>query len=129
RSRYSDGLNAIERRERDMGLLDRFRGPPSKDKFARMILTAIRTAGEKDPIHYDPEQFQLRQDGEIKCVMNLGNAYQEYAAASKDKRPLILHNVVRLWFTHRRETPTEFEDVKPDLLPGVRSRSYYELTA
>src|SRR5437016_3952956 len=102
-----------------MGLLDQFSGPPSKDKFAQMVMDAIRQAGEQQPVRYDPDQFQLRQEGEQKGIMNLGNAYNEYCAAPASRREVIFKNLVRGWFAYRRETPDEFEDVKPDLLPTV----------
>jgi hypothetical protein len=93
-----------------------------------MMLDAIRKAGEKSPIHYDPESFVLRQEAEAKGVMYLGNVYKEYCAAGDEQKQILLKNFVRTWFSHRREPPTDFEDVKPDLLPGVRARCYFEIT-
>jgi hypothetical protein len=110
-----------------MGFLDRFFGQPTKDKFARMMLDAIRKAGEKDPVHYDPESFRLYREGETKNEMNLSNAYREYCAATAVQKPLLFKNLVRTWFSYRREIPKEFEDVRHDLLPGVRNRALYEI--
>ncbi|MFL5342571.1 MAG: hypothetical protein ACJ8F7_20760 [Gemmataceae bacterium] len=112
-----------------MGFLDKFLGPPGQDKFARMVIDAIRQAGETEPVHYDRDKFQLRHEGEHKGLMNLGNAYKEYLETPADRRPSLFKNLVPSWFTHRRETPEEFEDVKPDLLPTVRARAYYEITS
>jgi len=42
-----------------MGLFDRFLGPPSRDKFARMVMEAVQQAGETAPLRYDPAEFQL----------------------------------------------------------------------
>jgi len=111
-----------------MNSLDKFFGPPSKDKFARRMMAAIRKAGENAPLHYDPKQFRLYREGDGKNEMNLVNAYNEYCAAPKDKKEIVFRNFVRTWFCYRREIPTEFEDVKHDLLPGVRNRLFFELT-
>jgi hypothetical protein len=110
-----------------MGFLDKFFGQPTKDKFARLMLDAIRKAGEKDPVRYDPESFRLYREGEAKNEMNLANAYREYCAAPDEKKPVLFKNLVRTWFSHRREVPEDFEDVRQDLLPGVRNRAVYEI--
>ena len=57
----------------------------------------------------------------------LGNAYKEYCAADAEKRERVLRHWVRNWFSVLRDMPEDFEDVKPDLLPIVRSRSHFEL--
>src|SRR3954468_17087120 len=112
-----------------MGLLDRFARPPGKDRFARMLLDAIRKAGEPGPVRYDPEHFRLVREGEGKNLMNLANVYNEYCATPRSNRPALFKNFVRAWFADRRETPAHFEDVKHDLLPGVRNRASFEVTA
>lgn len=110
-----------------MGFLDRFFGPPDKDRFARRVMDAIRKAGETATLRYDAEHFRLYGEGEGKHEMNLTNAYNEYCAASRDRKEIIFRNFVRTWFAYRRETPAEFEDVSHDLLPGVRNRLYFDL--
>jgi hypothetical protein len=110
-----------------MGLLDRFFGPPTKEKFARLMLDAIRKAGEQAPVRYDPERFRLYREGEGKNELNLTNAYREYCAAPAEQRPVLLKNLVRTWFAHRKGAPEEFEDARHDLLPGVRNRAVYEI--
>ena len=57
----------------------------------------------------------------------LGNAYKEYCAAEEDKRERVIRHWVRNWFSLLRDMPEDFEDVRPDLLPIVRSRSHFEL--
>jgi hypothetical protein len=110
-----------------MGFLDKFFGPPTKDKFARMMLDAIRKAGEKAPVRYDAEHFRLYREGEGKNELNLTNAYHEYCAAPAEKRPVIFKNLVRTWFSHRKEIPEEFDDARQDVLLGVRNRAVYEI--
>ncbi len=109
-----------------MGMFDRFFGPPTRDSFARLIITRIRAAGEQRKVRYDAQQFSLRPDGNEVSVMNLSNLYAEYCAAEKSARLKMLVNITRSWFSDRRTLPAQFEDVHPDLLPSVRSRSYYE---
>jgi hypothetical protein len=112
-----------------MGLLDRFLGPPTREKFARTVMAGIHSAGERRQIVYDSEQFCLRPDGDEVSVMNLTNVYAEFCATSKDLRPKLITNVVRNWFADRRPLPEAFEDVHPDLLPTVRSRAYFEFAS
>ena len=112
-----------------MGIFDKFFGPPSKDKFARMLKNAIEKAGEKDPISYDPEEFCLHAKGEGENRLNLTNAYNEYCGASKDHKPSVIHNFVQTWFSHRKEMPDDFESAKHDLLPGIRNRMMFEHTS
>ena len=110
-----------------MGILDMFSSkPPSRDKFARMIMDGVRQAGETGDIVYDRDQFRLSVNGESGTRLFLDNAYQEYCAAAKKDRLLLLKRFCRSWFLTSKEMPGEYEDAKPDLLPAVRARSYYE---
>ncbi len=112
-----------------MGMLDRFLGPPSREKFARTVMAGIHRAGEQRRIVYDSNQFCLRPDGDEISVMNLNNLYAEFCATAKDLRPKLISNVVRNWFADRRSLPGAFEDIHPDLLPTVRSRAYFEFAS
>ena len=100
---------------------------PSKDDFARLMIDRIQQAGEKGHIAYQPEEFRLRSEGERSAVLMLNNAYKEYCEADEDTRDKILRHWVRNWFSVLRDMPEDFEDVRPDLLPIVRSRSHFEL--
>ena len=42
-------------------------------------------------------------------------------------RERVVKHWVRNWFGASKEMPEDFEDVKPDLLPVVRSRSHFEI--
>jgi hypothetical protein len=111
-----------------MGLFDKLLGPPSKDEFAKLLMDSIRNAGETSEIIYDQQGFQLH-DGETESrIVFLGNAYQEYCSAPASNREKILKHWARNWFSSQRQMPEEFEDIKHDLLPVVRSRCYFELT-
>lgn len=109
-----------------MGMFDRLLGKPSKDQFARLMLDAIRRAGEKADIRYDQNQFRLATSGEETGMLNLDNAYREYCDAPKDKKPDVVRRFVRCWFSRGKGVPEEFEDARPDLLPVIRSRSFFE---
>ena len=110
-----------------MGLFDKLFGAPSKNRFARMLSAAIRKAGERAAIRYDPEEFRLIVEGEEKRFFNLSNIYREYCAGPLAGRPRALRHYVRSWFANRKRIPAEFEDVRPDLLPAVRTRCSFEM--
>src|SRR5262249_20837874 len=69
-----------------MGLFSKFFGPPDKNKFAGLLLDAIKKAGETADIRYDAEGFRLVVEGQEKRSVNLANLYQEYCAADSAKR-------------------------------------------
>ncbi len=77
-------------------------------------------------ISYDPEEFEISVAGEIKSVLFLGNAYREYCSFSQEDRPKSLRRFVRGWLDAHKTTPEEYADVQPDILPAVRSRSFFE---
>jgi hypothetical protein len=107
-------------------ILDRFFGPPSAARFARRLADAIRRAGERSSIRYDPEEFRLVVDGDVSNVMNLANLYGEYRATPRARRPLLLQAFVRSWFDRYKEIPELYEDLGPDLLPSLRPRMFHE---
>ena len=100
---------------------------PSKDDFAQLMIARIQQAGEKGRVAYHAEEFRLRGEGERSTALMLGNAYKEYCAADEEHRERVVRLWVRNWFSLLRDMPDDFEDVKPDLLPIVRSRSHFEL--
>ena len=102
--------------------------PPSKDDFATHMMDRVRQTGEKGKIVYDAKEFSLRGEGKTFAAMFLTNAYQEYCAAPFADRSRVVRHYVRNWFAAAKEMPEAFEDVKPDLLPVVRSRAYFELS-
>ncbi len=102
--------------------------PLSKDDFAKLLMDRIRQAGEKGSIVYEPEEFRLRGEGKQAFAFFLGNAYKEYCSADEDSRGRVIGHWARGWFALGKDAPDDFEDVKPDLLPVVRGRSYFDLT-
>src|SRR5688500_11809898 len=96
----------------------------ARDQFAELLTAAIRRSGEQRPIEYNAEQFQLQiaEGGFI----NLSNVFRSWLEAPEEGRPKVIQHTVRSWCSHRFELPESFEDARPDLLPTVRARAYYE---
>jgi len=107
-----------------MGLLDRFFGPPSQDKFAKLVISRLTRARVPGPFEYDRSKFSIKQQDET--LYFLDNVYQEYCRATKQDRELVLTTFLRGWVT-QAEIPNDFEDAKHDLLPALRARAYFEL--
>lgn len=101
--------------------------PLNKDDFAKLMMARIRETGEKGKIVYDSKEFSLRGEGKTFAAMFLTNAYAEYCSAPLTDRNRVVRHYVRNWFAVSKEMPEDFEDVKPDLLPVVRSRSHFEI--
>lgn len=112
-----------------MGFLDWLFGPPKPDQYARLICDGLRRAGDHRESAYDRESFALNftQNGEPAGLANLRNMYNEYCSLPRDKRPEHLKLVVRAMLSYQLELPEEYEDARHDLLPAVRTRSYFEL--
>ncbi len=110
-----------------MGFFDRFFGPPNEHKFARIMMQALRNAGDDHTAVYDKVGFRLvrSKDGQEGGVMNLHNLFKEYCKTpSKDRAAWMARTCVGL--LNRVDLPEDFEDVKPDLMPTVRPRSMFE---
>lgn len=100
----------------------------SQEAFATLVMDGIRRAGETRELVFDAEQFRVQPAGETWPLMNLANLYEEYRRGEARVRDQVLKVAVRNWFADRKELPESFEDVNPDILPTVRSRSYSEFT-
>lgn len=111
-----------------MGLFDNLPDTPNKHEFARTVLERIRQAGSPVAVLYDPSGFRLHTAEPRGPQLFLENGYREYCNAPAELREQHLRRLVRGWGLARPTIPEEFEDVKPDLLPVVRPRAYFELT-
>ena len=100
---------------------------PTQDKFAEWMTNGIRKAGATADIVYDHERFSLSQGDKNGTVLFLANAYQEYCSVPESQRPQVLQRYVRSWFIGAITLPESFDDLHPDLLPIVRTRSYFDL--
>lgn len=111
-----------------MKFLDRFLGPPTEAKFAKLLIEALRRAGDEHRyVHDEPEHhLTISRDGEEVGVFNLANLFGTYCGMAKKDRPEFIQHVCAA-VVNRMDVPKDFEDVKPDLRPTVRSRSMLEL--
>lgn len=107
-----------------MKFLSKFFGPPSQDAFAKMLMKRMRRAG-MEGLQYDAEKFSVRIGKD--WVAFLGNAYAEYCRGDKQQREAVINTFMQAWSTQRHGIPDDFEDAKPDLMPLLRARSYYEV--
>src|SRR5437762_8847313 len=111
-----------------MGWLNFLFGPPSRDKFARLVIDELRRVGGDRELNYDAEQFVIERGGE--GFINLANLYHEYCQAPREQRVKVLDRFIRGCLgTTGFELPEDFADVHPDLLPVIRSRFYLESVA
>lgn len=111
-----------------MGWLDFLFGPPSRDKFAALVMAELRKAGKGTALKYDREQFLIERGSD--GFINLANLYHEYCQAPRNERSKVLERFLRGCLgTTGFELPEDFGDVHPDLLPVVRSRFYLESVA
>jgi uncharacterized protein YtpQ (UPF0354 family) len=102
--------------------------PPDKsqDEFAQLVIARLRETGIAGEIAYDPEEFQIQVTGETQSTLFLNNAYQEYCSISPENRHKALRRFVRGWLDAHKPAPEEYADIQPDILPAVRSRSFFE---
>jgi len=98
----------------------------SKDEFAKLVMARLRETGMTGEISYDADEFQVSVAGEKQSTLFLGNAYEEYCSLSHEDRPKSLRRFVRGWLDAHKSTPEEYADIKPDILPAVRSRNFFE---
>jgi uncharacterized protein YtpQ (UPF0354 family) len=97
-----------------------------QNAFAQFVIERLREVGVTSPIEYDAEQFQLQVEGEKGSVLFLNNAYREYCSLSVEHRAQAVRRFVRGWLQANKPAPEEYEDIQPDILPAVRSRSFFE---
>ncbi len=111
-----------------MGLLDRFFGPPSAERFASELIRRLREAGEQDELRYEAAENRILhvRDGQVVGAMNLHNMYRTYCEKPRGERAAYLRLCVRGALAHRRELPEDFDSARPDLRPKLWSRAALE---
>lgn len=100
-----------------------------EDAFADALITRIKSAGYDGDLEYDADDFRIRltdSEGDDAGIWNLHNIYVEYTQAEEEDKETVLSHCARTILSLGRDLPDEFEHAKPDLLPSVRSRSYFE---
>lgn len=99
----------------------------SRKEFAELVISKAREVKEDVQFTYDEKEYSLRVHSRERQIVYLHNAYLEYNRSSEQDRPYVL----KKWLRHLlflKTVPEDFEDVEPDLLPALRTRSYFELT-
>lgn len=107
-----------------MGLFDRLFGPPSRDVFAREMMTALRRAGDREDIVYDREQFRLVRP-KSSNVTNLATIYAEHCALPRSERKAHLARLAQAFVSVRDDLPEDFEDARPHLRPKIWTRAQF----
>ncbi len=112
-----------------MGFFDWLIGPPKPDQYAHLLRDELRRVGDHRESAYDRESFALSftVNGEPAGLVNLRTMYKDYCSLPRAKRRVHLKSVVRAMLSYQKELPEEYEDARPDLLPAVRTRSFFEL--
>jgi hypothetical protein len=98
------------------------------DAFAQQVLEALRAAGVQGEPRYDSENFLIQvpgPEGSQPQTLFLHNTYDDYRAAPPERRAQVIQRLVRLRETP--EMPDTYAGVRPELLPVLRPRSYFEL--
>lgn len=111
-----------------MNFFQRLFGPPSQDAFARLLIQALRKAGDARTPHYDKAEGRLTftSDGKDAGTMHLRNLHAEYSSLSRKDRAAWLRRTI-IGLINQMEMPEDFDDVKPDLFPTIRPKSMLEV--
>jgi len=108
-----------------MGIWNRLFRPPTKDKFAQLMMRAMRATNAPEPIVYDPAQFSLKLGQGQQNTVFLFNAYEEYVRAPRGSREKILRSYAGLSATPKTHEH-DYESARPILLPKLRERFYHQ---
>ncbi len=103
-----------------MSLLSFFFGPPSRDKFAKLVLKAFADLGVPMRFKYSKENFALESaDGE---TFNLHNFYAEYCRMNRAQRKEALYRWAMVQFETIAGIPDDVEEATPNLRPKLWMR-------
>lgn len=113
-----------------MGIWKWLFGPPSRHRFAQQIIAGLKRAQYPYEIRYDQAEFRLlfTEGGTTRGFAQLHNIYHEHCLTPKKDRKNHLRRLIRSKLRGDSDIPEEFEDARPDILPVIRSRAYFELT-
>jgi hypothetical protein len=108
-----------------MNLLKRLFPPPSREKFARRVVAQLRKRGVEGAINFDPKRFLIRYGKDSQQLINLGNFYAEYVAATFSGRRQVFDRFMAAFFSVP-VADDSLDQVKGQLLPRIRERFYYQ---
>lgn len=98
--------------------------PPTKDQFAKLVISEYRRTGDTREHEYDSANFMIRHSGGAET--NLTNLYHEYCQEPRKNRKTLLRRVVvGLASAVADELPEDFDDVRADLRPKVWTRGMF----
>jgi hypothetical protein len=113
-----------------VGIFDFLRGRTDKDRYARAFELALRAAGERRTLNYDAREFSIRvgtDPGRTEAVYYLDNGFREWQSAPDEGgRQAALQRFARV-FEAESAGASEFSQIAPRLVAGVRDRAYLEL--
>ncbi len=107
-----------------MSLLDIFRRPPSRAKYARLLLKKLAIYFPDEAAHYDEAGFRILLGADGKQIINLHNMYPEYCAANKNERVLQLDRFMHL--VRPSGIPSTFAEARSQLMPALRGKGMVE---
>jgi hypothetical protein len=107
-----------------MSFLDFFRRPPSRDKYARLLIKKLAIYHPDEPVRFDEGGFRLLVGTDGSHVINLHNLYAEYCAADRQERVLQLDRAATM--VQPASLPASFAEARPHLMPALRGRGMME---
>ena len=112
-----------------MGILDFLKGRSDKDRYARAFEQALRAAGEQRVLRYDAREFLIRVGADParpEGIFYLDNGFRAWqSAADEVARREVVQRFSKALGDPRDET-SEFGEIVPRLVAGVRDRAYLE---
>jgi hypothetical protein len=110
-----------------MGLLDRLFGNPSVADFAAQLIQALREAGDKTDLRFDPSENRIvRGDPDGPSTVNLANMYQAFLREPRSRRAECVRSLARGILACTKGLPKEFDLVRADLRPRLWPRASFE---
>ena len=107
-----------------MGIFGFFRSTPSPEKFARLALKAFADSGRTEALSFDADEFRLVGGSGGAEIFNLHNAYRDYCAADRKRRPEVLAHYIHSM--HAPDLPATFAEARDGLRPVLRGRAMIE---
>lgn len=100
----------------------------SPERFAQLVIEALRARGEKLPIHFDAGAFVLRigeNPQAAVAIVNLQNAYNECENASKDRHAEIIKRLASV--RGREKAPSDYTIAKARLGLSLCNSAYLDV--
>ena len=110
-----------------MGIIDRLFGNPSVADFAAQLIQALREAGDKTDLRFDPSENRIvRGDPDPPSTINLANMYQTFLREPRSRRAECVRSLARGILASTKGLPKDFDLVRADLRPRLWPRASFE---